>query len=579
MRLAHYLDRIIPDLSAAILRFPVPALYAILLGLYLNITGSGGLSDETVSLAAAAGFLASGAGHLFAEGRTLPRSSNILIALGAGLAAMLVAYGAVIFQTSQLLLFSGLVLGVMIAGFLHEGAGQGALWLFNLRFGLAALLAMVVAVVFGLGLSAIVEALNLLFDAGLASDLHEHIWVTAAALVGPLFGLTLIPKTLRETIVIADEKGTLLERGVSVMVNYVLVPIILVYAAILHAYAVKIAAGWSLPKGQIGLMVTIYALGGTGAWLVAWPWRDSGTRLLRWFMGGWFWLTIVPAVLLAVAIWRRVSDYGVTPERYMIMLTAVWIAGLTVYLALRRNRADMRLILGGLAVLLLLGSVGPFGANGLTTSTQLRRLAVLLEERGVLRDGAYVTPPKPLDAGAKTEGYSILYALQESGGLGRLRPWFEGSARDPFALSSDGWTLFNNLSDALGFSAPTIMPDQVNYLANAPTDIAVPAGARLIGPLELVIYPATAPRPAAEARIEGADLVVTAANRQWRVPVAEFLTSVKNALAPPGQPQPPVVYIVGPDLRIAIESLYGTLGETPALTSARLWLIVSDTQG
>ena len=55
MRLAHYLDRIIPDLSAAILRFPVPALYAILLGLYLNVTGSGGLSYETVSLAAAAG--------------------------------------------------------------------------------------------------------------------------------------------------------------------------------------------------------------------------------------------------------------------------------------------------------------------------------------------------------------------------------------------------------------------------------------------------------------------------------------------------------------------------------------------
>ena len=67
----------------------------------------------------------------------------------------------------------------------------------------------------------------------------------------------------------------MLERGVSVLVNYVLVPVIFIYAVILHAYAVKIALEQSLPEGQIATIVTIFALGGTGAWLIAWPWREE----------------------------------------------------------------------------------------------------------------------------------------------------------------------------------------------------------------------------------------------------------------------------------------------------------------
>ena len=98
-------------------------------------------------------------------------------------------------------------------------------------------------------------------------------------------------------------------------------------------------------------MVSIFAIGGTAAWLVAWPWREQGTRLLRLFMRGWFFLLIVPAILLGLAIWQRLTDYGVTPDRYGIALVAVWVAALVVYLAIRRNRADMRAILGAVGVL------------------------------------------------------------------------------------------------------------------------------------------------------------------------------------------------------------------------------------
>lgn len=107
-----------------------------------------------------------------------------------------------------------------------------------------------------------------------------------------------------EEVDITVQKGSLLERGVSVLVNYILVPVILVYAAILHAYAVKILLDGGLPQGQIATMVSIFAVGGTAAWLVAWPWREQGTRLLPAVRQ----ILVLPAGgarrLLVIAIWR-----------------------------------------------------------------------------------------------------------------------------------------------------------------------------------------------------------------------------------------------------------------------------------
>lgn len=317
---ATRLEKLVPDITAVFVRFPIPAALSVLLCAYVNFVsvGSSGNDDGEVIAGAAAAFIAAGAAHLFSEGRGLLRATSILLAFAVAVLAGALGYFIEVFDSNLLFLFAGLIPVLMIAPYLRDNAKQGALWFFNLHLGLAILLSGVVAVLFAAGLSAIVESLNFLFNANLHNNFHEHIWSTAASLVAPIYGLSLMPKDLDEEVDIASQKGTMLERGVSVLVNYVLVPVIFIYAVILHAYAVKIALEQSLPEGQIATIVTIFALGGTGAWLIAWPWREEGTRLLRWFIRGWFWLTIVPAILLAIAIWRRISDYGVTPDRYGI---------------------------------------------------------------------------------------------------------------------------------------------------------------------------------------------------------------------------------------------------------------------
>ncbi|MEQ1523509.1 MAG: DUF4153 domain-containing protein, partial [Aestuariivirga sp.] len=518
----------------------------VLLCIYVNFVSIGsGLSDDNYVIAgAAAAFIAAGAAHLFSEGRGLSRITSILLAFAVAVLAGALGYFTKVFDSNLLFLFAGLIPVLMIAPYLKDNAKQGALWLFNLHFGLAVLL----------------------------GNLHEHIWGTAASLIAPIYGPSLMPKNLDEEVDIASQKGTLLERGVSVLVNYVLVPVILIYAVILHAYAVKIALEQNLPEGQIGTIVTIFALGGTGAWLIAWPWREEGTRLLRWFIRGWFWLTIVPAILLVIAIWRRISDYGVTPDRYGILLVAIWVAALTAYLAFRRNRADMRAILGGIAVLLLIGSAGPMGANGLTISSQVKRLAAIFETNGLFKNGKAVVSPNKLSGEAINQGNSILYALRDVNGLDSLRPWFEGVDQDPFKTATDKWDLVSKIAVFLGSENPQRPEEYVNFNSNVPLSFDVSGAKRLVGPLQAMQnYTPTVEQPAMTALYDATTLTIRLESVTYKIAVKEFLEKTRARLSVDVNKQPAITFEIAPGVLIAIDSIYAT---SSGLGSTRFWLIL-----
>ncbi|MGE0007360.1 MAG: DUF4153 domain-containing protein [Parvibaculaceae bacterium] len=578
MSLAGRLSRLVPDLSETLARYPVPALVSVLLVIYANLDIAGIAEDGSregnyVYLGGAAAFLAAGAAHYFARSRSLPRLTEIVIAVLAAIAVGVIAYWDTGLRTSHLFLFAGLVPLLMIAGFLRADARQGALWLFDLRLGLAVLLAIVVGLVFAGGVSAILESLKFLFEVDIPSRSHEHVWATAAALVAPVYGLSLAPARLDEEVTLANTRDTLLERGVSVLVNYVLVPIVVVYTVILHAYAVKILIDQALPRGQIGLMVTIFALGGTASWLIAWPWRESGTWLLRFFMRYWFWFTIVPVLLLAIAIWERVSTYGMTPQRYGIVVVALWLAIVTFYLAVRRNRADMRVLLGSFALLVLIGSVGPWGANSVSIASQFGRLVGFLDSEKLLTpDGRIVDQVPKLSDQGKREIDAILGALRHMGGLDRVKPFFEGRKDDPFAGGATGWDALTKIRKILALDVWTPPPDQVSFVGNAPLTQAIAGPGRLIGPVYLRSAYVQSQQTGLIIRTEDTDLAINVDDRKWTLPLRSLLERLKAV--PASQQQMPVAFDIEPGLTVIVTEAHGTLGDRPSLTMATFWLIL-----
>jgi Domain of unknown function (DUF4153) len=574
MSLTTRIDRLIPDLIDTLKRFPVCVLAALAVFIDINIWLIGNSAQQRFVLAGCAVFLASGAGHLIGEGRG---RFSLVLALVMGLAAGVLVYFDQVFHTSQLFLFGGLVPVLMLAPFMRTNAKQGALWLFNMRLGLAILLAVVVGVVFGLGVSAIVAGMDYLLGIKLDYNIYERVWALALALVGPIYGLSLVPRDVNEEIDLALHRGSLLERGVSVLVSYVMVPLALIYAVILHAYALKIMFIGELPKGQIGTIVSLFAVGGTATWLIGWPWRDTGTKLLRWFMRGWFWLLPVPAVLLSLAIWRRVSDYGVTPHRYGIALVAVWTAVVFGYLVLRRNRADMRVVLGSAAVLLLVGSFGPQGAFGVTGASQFARLKGFLEAKGVLKDGKIVVDVPPmLDTNAKTIS-SMLSSLREANALGQVEKLVGQQANETTQVSDPyGYTRVSEIEHKLGVNLMIVAVESVSFNAELPIDQKWQGSTRLIGPFTVANYNLRVASGGVLAVLSDKDLRIGIDGRENVLRSHDVMNTLKSATSPDLSKTPMVPIVVDKNLTLLVSQALGNAGAGAKITSITFWIVLHE---
>jgi Domain of unknown function (DUF4153) len=285
------------------------------------------------------------------------------------------------------------------------------------------------------GLSLLLASLTFLFDFKFNSA-YSHIWATGISLFAPLFALAMVPDDIDEPFAISAEPD-LIEKAVSAVLNFALAPLILIYSAVLHVYAAKIAIIQSMPKGEVGWLVLSFGIIGTATYMVAYPWRDAGYRPVRWFMRSWFWLMIVPTVLLVLAVWQRIAEYGVTPERYCLCLFAVWLIAMVAYLGSARGRIDLRVIPASLAIALVFSSFGPWGSTAVSVRSQLAELRQVLHEKNLLADGQLKLDPPRLESfkhlvASNERVASILKSLYELDALERLAPIFAGVTDSPF---------------------------------------------------------------------------------------------------------------------------------------------------
>jgi hypothetical protein len=358
----------------------------------------------------------------------------------------------------------------------------------------------------------------------------------------------------------------------------VLVPIVLIYVAILYAYAIKIGISWTLPKGQIGTLVTIFALVGTATYLISFPWRERGARLLRWFSSSWFLLTLVPTALLVIGTARRIGEYGFTPDRYALFLIAIWLVGLAVYFALRRGQIDIRYIVVSLAVLTLLGSIGPWGARTISARDQYLRLESLLAQYGFLKDGKLADPLPPyttIPAARRMTASSIVHLLVNEGEHERLRPWFAGrSVELKLAKYDQAWSAAEKLVAGLGLQ--TVNHRRVNFESRSPSAFAPPAGTILVGPVTFL----SSQQPTTDStRIEdrGSTLAIVHGQKTWTLGTGDLLAKAADMEKPSGRPAPFSMLIERPQgkIELIVKRVTGEFSEeTVKIHHAELWLIL-----
>lgn len=376
-----YMARFMAD---AVRRFPLPALLSAALTALtlLEIHGANVMRDEMLLRAIAfciTGFVLTLGIALFAEGHGTSAAKTGAVSL-AGLGLLLLAFFyPVHLSAGHLFLPAATAVFLLIAPFACRVVSGDNVWGFVYKSAIAVMFGGVSTVILAGGLSAILASIGYLFEIKINSKLYADIWCTGWCLFFPLYVLAGVPRQLE-----SDNGPCDIPAPVSFIANYLMVPMMLAYTGILYAYGLKIAFEWALPRGNLAYMVTGFGIVGILTHLAIYPMRERGTRLLRFYFKAFYVLLPVPLVLLAIGLWTRIAEYGITEQRYAIGLCLAWLAGLVLLKALFNKRVHIKHVPMLLCALCLMASFGPWSSQSVSLNSQYAKLAQHLTAAGVI---------------------------------------------------------------------------------------------------------------------------------------------------------------------------------------------------
>lgn len=304
--------------------------------------------------------------------------------------------------------------------------------------------------------------------------------------------------------------------GVSRLGRWLYVPVLVIYLAVLYAYAVKVLATGELPRNLVSPLVIAAGLLGLLGAVVLEPVHDDdehrGVSLL---------VRAVPALLLPLvplALWAlgaRLGEYGWTEFRYVRMAVVAAIGVLAVLGTLRlvrRRRPLQGTVPAVFAAVALASALGPWSAPSVSRRDQTARLRAELRRARV--DPLRVPADSvTVDSAAYGRMASGARYLLDAHGIGALRAVFPALPD----TTRNVWDMGNRLGIWRGCSPG----DTETSLLGWGTGVRLPAG-------RMVPFDAAEARPRAD--VSGAAVRATVANDRLRLEGAGW--SAEGDLAP-----------------------------------------------
>ncbi|MBC7654700.1 MAG: DUF4153 domain-containing protein, partial [Oligoflexus sp.] len=330
-------------------RFPLPifyALIAVICGLALSYDLKDLASEKFFTKGVYLGnfgLVLSLSAALFFENRILQKSivvvANILVFLF--LIAIYFLLNPYEYRTDIITLiilaFSFHLLAAFAA--FHSKNDNNGFWQINKTFFLRFATSVLYSAVLFIGLSVALLSVQALFDIKWDQRIYLRLWIIITGLFNTIFFLSGIHQPLKEL-----DEDTSYPKGLKVFTQYVLIPLASVYLAILLAYELKIIFQWSLPNSSVAILILGYAVFGILSILLVHPLRnEEDNKWIQLFSKSFYLLMLPLLLLLAVSIIKRISDYGITESRYLIIVLALWLTFITLYFLIK-GREQIRVI-------------------------------------------------------------------------------------------------------------------------------------------------------------------------------------------------------------------------------------------
>ena len=317
-----------------------------------------------------------------------------------------------------ILFIIGMHLLVSFSPFIARGHING-FWQFNKTLFLRFLTSALYTGVLHIGLCIALLAIDNLFNVKIEDETYFRLWFFLSMVFNTWFFLSGIPSNLQQL-----DYSDAYPKGLKIFTQFVLLPLVAVYLLILYAYTLKILIQWNMPSGWVAYLVIGFSTAGILSLLLIYPIRNlEGNTWIRIF-SKWFYRALYPLiVLLFVAIFERLNQYGITENRYFVLLLAFWLAAIVSYFLLSKKE-NIKVIPISLCLIAFLSSFGPWGAFSVSERSQVNRLENLLEKNKILVEGKIKKSESEVSSEDADQINSIVKYLDKAHGYHEIKPWF-----------------------------------------------------------------------------------------------------------------------------------------------------------
>lgn len=408
--------------------------------------------------------------RIFKDSHNLPNSKYWLLQ-GIGLLAIVGFY----FWIPDLLdrefpirlfsVFTGILLSlhlfVTVIPYLKKEHSLTDFWIYNKTLLIRFFEASFFTVVLFAGLSIALVSIEKLFDISFRGlEVYGDLAIFLCSVVHPFFFLSRFPNKFYGLELEEPSKAYL------IFSKFILIPIVVTYFVILYLYSGKIIVTWNWPRGWVSSLTLLLSGIGILTYLLNYK-TDlfSKPKLVTFYKKYFFPLLLPLLVLLSLAIYTRVSEYGITERRYIGIVFTLWLFVITIYIILSK-KDDIRILPITLSIFMLLSVIGPWNMNRVSISSQFSSLKNLFMEKGLVDEMGFTGESINFNRKESNRVSSIMSYLQDHNKLDLLLKWNS----EQLSLSSNVNGTFdkNTIRDQLKikdhFNSED--PNQLNYFTN-----------------------------------------------------------------------------------------------------------------
>lgn len=247
-----------------------------------------------------------------------------------------------------------------------------------------------------------------LWSAAYIFGFDEVHWVGRLAVdMVPIANFLIVPVAFLMLLDRWENTESRMTRIGEVLVNWIITPALVVYALLLHLYAIKILAMWSLPRGGVAYLVFGFMLLAFAVRLLR---ELIEKRVAEWFYSRYSFVMLVPTLLFWVGVVRRIGEYGLTAPRVYLLVCGIVMTLAVVFFFLRTGRY-IWLFASAFVLFAAVAYVPAFSPNRIALTSQRGRFERLGRELNMLdTEGRFVMRRVPLADSVRRSDYAEFFS-------------------------------------------------------------------------------------------------------------------------------------------------------------------------